>query len=232
MLLKDGTELVFRVREHPRARRWRISVSHQNGLVVTIPAGFDRTRIPAVLEQNRDWIERVLRRFPMKAEPYRPPERLTLSAVGEEWLIEYEAGNPRRVELARHGDRTLRVSGAVAREGLVRRVLERWLVLQGRRHLIPWLYRTASEGGFPVRDVRVRAQRTLWGSCSRCNTISLNARLLFVPSDLVQYVLIHELVHIRHPNHSRAFWQSVATYVPDYGDKVRELRRLWRTLAV
>jgi len=72
VLLNDGTELAFRVREDPRTRRVRIVVSRRDGMVVTIPRGFDRGRIPEVLGQKRDWIERALRRFPVKPEPYRP----------------------------------------------------------------------------------------------------------------------------------------------------------------
>ena len=94
MLLNDGTELAFRVREDPRTRRVRIVVSRRDGMVVTIPRGFDRGRIPEVLGQKRDWIERALRRFPVKPEPYRPPERIALRAVGEEWTVEYETGPP------------------------------------------------------------------------------------------------------------------------------------------
>ncbi len=232
MLLSDGTELVFRVREHPRARRVRISVSHHNGMVVTIPRGFDRSRIPGILEQKREWVERMMRRFPMKPEPYRPPERIALQAVGEEWTVEYEAGNPRRVTLVKRGDRALHVSGAINRPELVRRVLERWLTIQAQRHLVPWLHRTAEELEFTLKGVSVRTQRTRWGSCSHRNTISLNARLLLIPSDMVRYVFVHELVHTRHMNHSREFWQAVAVRVPDYRNKVRELKRLWGALEI
>ena len=232
MLLNDGTELVFRVREHARARRARIVVSRHNGMVVTIPRGFDRGRIPEVLEQKRDWIERALRRFPMKPEPYRPPERIALQAVGEEWTVAYEAGAPGRVTLVKRGDRMLHVSGAIDRPNVVRRVLERWLTNQAHRHLVPWLYRTAGELEFTLKGVSVRTQRTMWGSCSRRNTISLNARLLLIPPDMVRYVFVHELVHTRHMDHSREFWQAVAIHVPDCRDRVKELKRLWGALGI
>lgn len=232
MRLNDGTELVYRVREHPRARRVRILASPHDGMVVTVPRGFDRSRIPEILEQNRNWIERALRRFPMKPEPYRPPLQLALPAVGEEWAVEYESGETGRVTLVKRGDRVLHVSGAISHSNAVRRVLERWLTIQARRHLVPWLCRTAEELKFTLKDVLVRTQRTRWASCSHRGTISLNARLLLVPPDLARYVFIHELVHTRHPNHSREFWQAVAVHVPDYRDKTKQLRRLWRTLQV
>ncbi|MCX6841904.1 MAG: SprT family zinc-dependent metalloprotease [candidate division WOR-3 bacterium] len=232
MLLNDGTELVFRIREHPRARRVRIAVSSRAGMVVTIPHGFDRGRIPEILERKRDWIERAPRRYPMKPEPYRPPERIVLQAVGEEWAVEYETGAPRHVTLVKRGDRVLHVSGATNRPDVVWKVLERWLTIQARRHLVPWLYRTAGELDISLKGISVRAQRTLWGSCSRRHTISLNARLLLIPPDMVRYVFVHELVHTRHMNHSREFWRAVAVHVPDYRDRVKELKRLWRALEI
>jgi predicted metal-dependent hydrolase len=97
---------------------------------------------------------------------------------------------------------------------------------------VPWLLRMASELELAPTGVVVRSQRTLWGSCSRRNSISLNARLLLLPPDLVRYVMIHELVHIRHPNHSRAFWQAVAVHVPDHGDKLKRLRHRMESLSV
>jgi len=232
MLLSNGTELVYRVRVHPRARNVHIVVSRRRGLVVTIPAGFDRRLIPRILEGKRSWVERALSRLPMKPEPYRPPERIALSAIGEEWTIEYEKGNPGRVKLIQRGDRTLFVSGAVDRPNVVRKVLEHWLRIQARQHLVPWLCRTATELGFKLSGVSVRTQRTIWGSCSHRSTISLNARLLLIPPDMVRYVFVHELVHIRHPNHSREFWQAVAVHVPDYRDRLKQLRHRMESLAI
>jgi predicted metal-dependent hydrolase len=233
MLLSNGTELVYRVRIHPRARNVRIVVSRRYGLVITVPRGFDQNRIPDILERKRDWIERVLSRLPMKPEPYRPPERIALSAIGEEWTVEYVKGNPRQVVvLAQRSDRTLLVSGAVDRPNVVRKVLEQWLTIQARKHLVPWLCRTATELGFKLNGVTVRTQRTLWGSCSHRSTISLNARLLLLSPDLVRYVFIHELLHIPHPNHSRAFWRAVEVHVPDYRDRLKELKHRLESLAI
>ncbi len=232
MRLSNGTELVYRVRVHPRARNVRIVVSRRQGLVVTVPRRFDQSQLPAILEGRREWIERVLKRLPMRPEPYEPPERIALLAVGEEWTMEYRQGEPGRLSLEQRSDHSLLVVGAVDRTNVVRRVLERWLRIRAQRHLVPWLRRTAAELDYPLNGVTVRMQRTLWGSCSPRHTISLNARLLLLPPDLVRYVFVHELVHIRHPNHSRAFWQAVAVHVPDYRDRLKQLKHRMEALAI
>ncbi|MEX2656849.1 MAG: SprT family zinc-dependent metalloprotease [Balneolales bacterium] len=66
----------------------------------------------------------------------------------------------------------------------------------------------------PVKLV-VRNQKTKWGSCSRRGTISLNWRLVKCPQTIMDYIIIHEFCHLRHFNHSRAFWDTVAQYYPD-----------------
>jgi len=232
MLLSDGTELMFRVRAHANARRVSFLFSRREGMVVRIPRGFDRNRIPGILEQHREAIEAALRKYPMRPEPFQRPERIVLQAIGEEWTIEYESGNSRHVTLAQRGEQRLHISGAIDRPELVRRVLQRWLVLKARPHLIPWLRNVAQELGFPLKGATVRFQRTLWASCSHRDTVSLNARLLLVPPASVRYVFIHELAHTRHRNHSREFWQVVAAHVPDYRAKRTELQKLWNALEI
>jgi hypothetical protein len=232
MLLSDGTELVFRVREHASARQVSIRFSRREGMVVTIPRRFDRQRIPQVLEQQRSFIEQALRRYPMRPEPFRLPERIAFQAIAEEWTIEYETGNPKHVRLSKRGEQGLLISGAIDRPETVRRVLQRWLVLKARPHLIPWLRGVAQELGFPLKGATVRFQRTLWASCSHRDTVSLNARLLLIPPGLVRYVFIHELAHTRHRNHSREFWQLVAAHVPDFRAKRKELQWLWNALGI
>ncbi len=72
--------------------------------------------------------------------------------------------------------------------------------------------------------VSIRQQRTRWGSCSRGNSISLNAKLLFLPPELVEYVLLHELCHTRAMDHSARFWAIVAEHDPGFERHRRALK--------
>ena len=74
--------------------------------------------------------------------------------------------------------------------------------------------------------VIIRDQKTVWGSCSRRRTLSFNFRILFLPDDLVDYLIVHELCHLAEMNHSRRFWDSVATAIPDYISKRKRLRNI------
>ncbi|TSC57976.1 MAG: hypothetical protein Greene041619_852 [Candidatus Peregrinibacteria bacterium Greene0416_19] len=78
--------------------------------------------------------------------------------------------------------------------------------------------------GERTRSVRLGYAATQWGSCSRRGDIMLNAALLLVPEPLLHYVICHELAHIRHPNHSKTYWQTVERAFPDYRAAIRTLR--------
>ncbi|MFO7173194.1 MAG: M48 family metallopeptidase [Bacillota bacterium] len=84
--------------------------------------------------------------------------------------------------------------------------------------------------GFPMGEVRFKAQRSLWGSCSgRTRNIYISDRLRDGPRDLLEYVLIHEICHLKEMNHSPRFWQLVARACPDFRERRARLRRygLW-----
>jgi predicted metal-dependent hydrolase len=76
----------------------------------------------------------------------------------------------------------------------------------------------ADRFGFAYTGVTVRNQRTRWGSCSACNRISLNVKLVLLPKELMDYVLLHELVHTRQKHHGPEFWRELQTLMADVGD--------------
>lgn len=81
-----------------------------------------------------------------------------------------------------------------------------------------------------VRRVSVRNQRSRWGSCSTRGTIALNWRLIQMPPEVADYVILHELMHLRQPNHSRAFWREVASVCDHWREAERWLRHHGRSL--
>jgi len=99
--------------------------------------------------------------------------------------------------------------------------VERKLRLQAKRELPPRLLALAAEHGMTVSRISVRDQRWRWGSCSPNGHICLNWRLVQMPESVRDYVLIHELMHIKRMDHSPKFWQLVAAACPGY----REARR-------
>jgi hypothetical protein len=94
--------------------------------------------------------------------------------------------------------------------------------------LEPRLEALAKSTGVAYERLSIRRQRSRWGSCSVRGTISLNACLLFQRPEVVDYLIVHELTHVQHMNHSKRFWQAVERNCPAWRALDRELLQGWR----
>jgi predicted metal-dependent hydrolase len=94
--------------------------------------------------------------------------------------------------------------------------IERALRTRAKRELPPRLLELAGEHGLAVARVSIRNQRSRWGSCSRKGHISLNWRLVQMPDSIRDYVMIHELMHLKRMDHSPKFWTLVNQACPDF----------------
>jgi len=104
----------------------------------------------------------------------------------------------------------------VARKADAPALFTTWYQSQARQYFINRLAALAHANGFRYQRMRLSSARTRWGSCSRRKTISLTWRLIMAPPEVIDYVILHELVHLEIPNHSKAFWQRVAALQPGY----------------
>lgn len=84
----------------------------------------------------------------------------------------------------------------------------------------------ATEYGFKFNRVSIRNQKSRWGSCSAKRNLNFNYRLLFLPIHLADYVIVHELCHLKEMNHSREFWKLVGGILPDYRERRRDLKKI------
>ncbi len=218
------------VRISARAKHVYLRLSIQDGLQIVVPRGYDLRKVPALLKKKKSWIETAHRRL-AKAHRNRPsetaeglPVQISLSALGEIWLVQYVEQSSIGITLRQRGDNLLVLTGNIQSELLCKRALRRWLVQRGQDALVPWLRHTSHELGLPFGRASVRMQKSRWGSCSRHKTISLNAKLLFLRPELVCYLFLHELCHLAHMNHSTAYWRLVASKESNYKTLDREMR--------
>jgi len=118
------------------------------------------------------------------------------------------------------------------KNGDVKGSVQRGLMLLAKKTLPERTLELAAIHGLKPDKVRVRNQRTRWGSCSRGGTISLNWRLIQAPFHVVDYLILHELAHMPHPNHSRSFWKCVEVWCPSFRDSEAWLKTEGRRLIV
>ena len=218
------------VRKSNRARRLSIKVYPRGRVEVVVPRRTSARTVQAFVDENREWIGRARASF---AEHYPPeafvlPQVVRLPAVDITAIIRYRPGpESGRVRYAfRNGLLTL--AGDTGNEAHCVDALRRWLGGVARREFGPRLRSLAVLTGTPFDRMHIRMQRTCWGSRSATGTISLNLCLLFLDPALVRYLMIHELCHGRHMNHSKRFWQLVGRFEPQYRSLDRRLGKAWR----
>lgn len=234
--MAHGEPAAYTIRVSDRARHTRLQLTASDQLIVVIPRRFDRKRVPALVEEHRDWIERArerrekrLQRQP-KQRPVEVPERIVLQALDEIWDVTLRSWERPEVLLEETAAGRLALTAPSGEVRVPVEVLHRWMIHKSKLGLAPMLHALASQHGFHVGKVIVRSQRTRWGSCSRKGTISLNFRLLVLPPDLVRYIMRHELAHLREMNHSPRFWALVESMEPAYRELRGRLRQVERQL--
>jgi len=217
-----------------RARTVRLNMTPQNGLVIVIPSGYNHKRIPEIIRSKRAWIENARRwadeqRRQLAARPPPGiPTEIVMPAIGERWTVSINRTASDRSTVREHPDSRLVLSGNGKDVPHSLEALSRWSCRKARAHLVPWLFELSHETGLEYGKSIIGNQRTLWASCSPKRTISLNQKLLFLPAHLVRYVLVHELCHIKHLNHSRHFWALVSHHEPAWRDHRSELGESWQ----
>ncbi len=230
-------EIPYILRISAKANRVRFQVTLETGLEIVVPTWFRASRVPALVAKNSLWIERALQKakaFQGAIGPkpiWKMPEEISLPAIDRTWSVVRQRDDQRtRVVVRETSETTLTLQGATEDAASCKIALKGWLTQKGKDHLIPWLKQVSERTGLSYSSVSIRQQKTRWGSCSPRGSISLNARLLFLPPGLVTYVLVHELCHTKQLNHSRRYWQLVESYLPDYRQLERQLRRCGRNV--
>lgn len=226
----------YTVRVSPRGRNVRLRVTVRHGLEVVIPQGYDRDKVPSIIEHKKHWIQSALeradahRKFFVPEPKWDVPHQIKLPALGKTWYVVAKETASKSVTVRDLGEGKIVVFGNLDHEGRCRDALTRWLMRLTREHLVPRLHQLSLKMGLQFRRTFVKRPKTRWASCSRRRSISLNAKLLFLPPELVDYVLIHELCHLIEMNHSDRFWTLVMRYSPEFRRLDGRLREMWKTV--
>lgn len=228
---KRSGQFDYTLRVNPRAKRVILKVSGDRGLEVVVPKGFDKRRVPEVLERRRQWIDkhyaRLLNAGMRPGECAELPDTVELAAEG----VRYRVGvieKPGKAALSVNSEDRLVLRCSNPQEGVT--LLRQWLKNRAKSVLPPLLKRESLKIGLRFERTQVRLQRSRWASCSARGTVSLNARLMFLPPEIVRYVFVHELCHTKHMDHSPAYWSTVERIVPEYKIFERRLKEEGRRL--
>jgi predicted metal-dependent hydrolase len=193
---------------------------------VRAPLRASKAVIAEFVEKNRGWIEK----HQAKALAYLSPAPRGY-LPGETFLY---LGTGYGLEIVERQQESLRLEGsfklAVSQQSDASSVFERWYRQGARQVLTARVEFFARQYDFRYKRIRITSARTRWGSCSATGSLSFSWRLVQAPLAVVDYVVVHELVHTVFHNHSKQFWHRVGTIMPDFQEQRRWLREHGRNL--
>ena len=227
-----------------RSRRRTIAIhANRAGIEVRAPLRASLREIHGFVEEKADWIARRLEELAQAPKPFVWQSGSTLRLLGEPVQLQVNPASrqtqwhrPAMAGAAGHAEPGVLEVGLRGRTAAdaVRRCALQWIQQQALAHFeqrVPVLReRLPPALALPVPTLALSNARTLWGSCTRDHRIMLNWRLFLLPESLIDYVVAHELAHLRELNHSPRFWSIVGRLYPGYAAARRELLRQARAM--
>lgn len=219
---------------HRSARRQRtlsVTIRPEGHLVVHVPLRTTASAIQKFLEQRRAWIlrhflaaqSRVARMLPCR---FHEGDQIPYLGFSCQLRVTHNDALPSGCRIQRR-EILVNIPDPPALPQLlaneVRFEIRRWYKRRAMKKFQQRLDYYAGQMGLTYRHLRLSNAAQRWGSCSADRVIRLNWCLLAYPLPLLDYVVVHELCHIPHPNHSRRFWRAVAQIVPDWAARRRTL---------
>ena len=208
-------DLEIEYRFSPRRKSIGLTVTAEGKLVVAAPRGTPKTDLARAVARHQDWIEQ------------KATERQAAWARLQEGTV-FFLGRSYRLAVANNGQEPV-----VLKDGKIRvrpgrdeslwPPLRAWLVRRADAHIQDRVAHYAPEMGVKARSAEMREWRRRWGECRPDQAhLRFNWRLIMLPPEIIDYVVVHELAHLLAPGHNPRFWGVVATILPDY-----QARRRW-----
>lgn len=223
----------YTLKKSRKTKHVHLQLSEYNTLEIIVPVGFNPKYLPKIFQEKRRWLKKYLPNFQDGRNlqvasgntQFTLPTHISLKAVDEIWHVSYESLINKKSTRLMMSYQKLTLIGNTEDKNECLMLLKKWLKRKGKQHLLSWLNRLSQQTNLAYKGVTVRGQKSLWGSCTINNHINLNYKLLFLPPELVNHLIIHELCHTKHHNHSKSFWKLVEKYDPTYHPNHKQLNQ-------
>jgi predicted metal-dependent hydrolase len=223
----DGTSLDYTLKRSPRARLIWMQIKPGHGLIVTIPERYNSDLLPEFFARNSHWLKKHLQQILQSDNP------LTSADIGPANQVMFKGNLLRVIEnRAEHNQNRILIENdqlvfyrLASTPVLNSSDVQDWLINQAALLIKGKVEVFSGLMGLEVKRVSIRDQRTRWGSCSRLHNLNFNWRLVMAPEAILDYVVVHELCHLREMSHSQKFWKLVAAYCPQWREQRQWLNR-------
>lgn len=236
LALADGSRIDVALQRHPRARRIKLAID-ERGARLTLPTRASERAALDFLHAHRDWLQAQWRALHAEVpQPLLPGVSDTLPLRGASQPLSWRTGRLTRVTHLEEG-LMFDVRGlqpAMAATPAMQRALRDFYEAEARADLARWLPTYTAALPKPPSRIVFKRTSTQWGSLSPAGVMALDLSLILARTSAFEYVLVHELCHLIHHDHSRAFWREVEARCPHWRDERDYLhtegRRLKATL--
>lgn len=230
----------YKVNYVPDKKDVTIAVDWNTGVSVVVPEDINKEHIDTVLRRKAPWILRRLAEF-REIKPLSTNHEFISGEkfpyLGRQYRLKVVAVDDiRDVSLIFQNGRFLatvpKSSSPTWREEQLRQVFREWYISHGLVKVQQRMKLFAPRLGVTPSKVVIKEQQARWGSCTKNGTININWRILMAPMRIVDYVIVHELSHMIHADHSSDFWTVLASVMPDYDERKEWLRIQGATLVL
>ena len=210
----------------------KISKIKEPSIEMVLPINIGIFDISIFLNEKRAWIETCLQNLTkIKAETKDiTPGVFELKFLNKTWTIKYIPEDNRKNILLKE-DFNLNIlniflpNTKIKNKKIIANKIKSWLKTMAARFLFPRLKELSTKTGLIYNSKKIGSQKTVWGYCDSNKNINLNYKLLFLAPDLVDYIIIHELCHLKYLSHGKRFWSLVEKFLPDYKNRIKQLRQ-------
>lgn len=200
-----------------------ITINEAQEVIVKVPHEMSKAQIDHMVAKHHRWIEEALakkREWAQTSDWYRTGRQLYL---GTYWPVTIKRGHPFH-SIATFSEEQGFILMTDGSEACARAAMEKFYRTQSKAVIEPILEKYTACLGVHYEKVTIRKQVTRWGSCSSKGNLSFNMKILCAPKAAIEYVVLHEVAHLKHFNHSHAFWEEVERWMPDYRKHMNDLK--------
>jgi len=212
----------FEVEVKRTNRRKTATLKINEGVVqVIVPQRLPQQAIDDLIQKKADWIRKKLM-IQQSVPTYKPKEFVSgesFSYLGRNYRLKVLTGDHQQAKL-KHGYLQITVRPShKSDQSLIRKLLQNWYITHAVEKLEEKTEKYAQKIGVQPSRIRVKEFKSRWGSCSSSGEISYNWRIIMAPNPIVDYVVVHELCHLVHQDHSKQYWHKVRSIMPDCQSK-------------
>lgn len=227
-VVKYGDREIAYTVEFCRRKTLEISVMPDSAVQIRAPQGASLDAIALKVQKKASWIvekQDWFAKFPKAQPPRQYLGGETHLYLGRHYRLKIEKGKERLVKI---DGGFIRVVSADVRPATVKKILDEWLRERAKMQFDNVFQACAARFSSPIGPVRlqIRDMKTRWGSLSKGGILTLNIRLIAAPKECIEYVVVHELCHLKYPNHDKKFYRLLETRLPDWEKRKLKLEHL------